>query len=422
MATEAAGKVCYILKRFPRLSETFILNEIRALERLGLELLIVSLLPREEGLQHSAVSEVRATVYYLPAEWLEMIPRALKPHVAVVAVSPARYLKAAGKALWLGVRYAHPVTTLKSFMRAVFVAAKCRQDNIRHLHAHFANTPTRVAYFVSILCDIPFSFTTHAKDLYLSSEDAIRDRVTAAKFVLTCTKYNLDYVKGLVPAEHWHKVHLVYHGADLTAFSAYLRGDDPARQVSADAAPVILSVGRLVPKKGMRCLISACALLRDRGIPFRCKIVGTGPLRNDLQQQIHDLGLADRVALLGAMTHDDLVDVYGQATAFALVPQITENGDRDGIPNVLVEAMAAGLPVVSTSVSGIPELIEHGHTGLLVPPNDPQAAASSLELLLKDSDTRRHVSAAAQRQLQERFECWESTKAIHALLLEGARA
>src|SRR5262249_40421790 len=148
---------------------------------------------------------------------------------------------------------------------------------------------------------------------------------------------------------------------------------------------------RLVPKKGMRCLVSACALLRDRGIAFRCKIVGTGPLRNDLQTQIDDLGLRDQVTLLGAMTHDDLLNVYGQATAFALVPQIAEDGDRDGIPNVLVEAMAAGLPVVSTSVSGIPELIEHGRTGLLVPPNDPHAAAAALEHLLQDTEARRHV-------------------------------
>jgi glycosyltransferase involved in cell wall biosynthesis len=155
---------------------------------------------------------------------------------------------------------------------------------------------------------------------------------------------------------------------------------------------------------------------------FRCKIVGTGPLRDDLQKQIDELGLRDQVTLVGAMTHDDLVGVYGQATAFALVPQITENGDRDGIPNVLVEAMAAGLPVVSTSVSGIPELIEHGRTGLLVQPNDPDAAAAALERLLQDSEARRDVATAAQTQLKERFECWESTKAIHALLMEGASA
>ena len=422
MATELSGHVCYILKRFPRLSETFILNEIRALERLGLELLIVSLLPREAGPEHSAVSEVQAKIYYPPAEWLHIFRTALMPHIAVASSSPRRYLKAAAKALWLGVRYAHPITTLKSFMRAVFVAARYRRENIRHFHAHFANTPTKVAYFASILCNILFSFTTHAKDLYLSSEDAIRDRVGAAKFVLTCTNYNLTYIRGLVAAEHRHKIHLVYHGADLTAFSAYLRGDGLTPQIFADTAPIILSVGRLVPKKGMQCLVSACALLRDRGMAFRCNIVGTGPLRDDLRIQIDDLGLADQVTLLGAMTHDDLVGVYGQATAFALVPQITENGDRDGIPNVLVEAMAAGLPVVSTSVSGIPELIDHGRTGLLVPPNDPQATAAALERLLQDSEARRHVSTAAQSQLKERFECWESTKTIHALLMEGTTA
>jgi glycosyltransferase involved in cell wall biosynthesis len=188
---------------------------------------------------------------------------------------------------------------------------------------------------------------------------------------------------------------------------------------ATDVSPIILSVGRLVPKKGMGCLIAACGHLRDRGMAFRCQIVGGGPLRDELQAQIDGLGLAGTVTLLGAMTHDKLVNIYGRATVFALVPQIAEDGDRDGIPNVLVEAMAAGLPVVSTPVSGIPELVEHTRTGWLVPPNHPDAVADTLEHLLRDGKARQHVSVAARQHVTERFECWRLTKAIHALLLEG---
>ncbi len=412
-------KVCYVLKRFPRLSETFILNEVRALERLGIELTIVSLLPREEGLHHSTVSEVRAPVHYMPADARGLIRAAIGPHVTIFVAFPIQYLATLGRALWLAIRYRHPSATFKNFIRAVVVAAKCRQEHVRHVHAHFANTPTRVAYFVSTLCGIPFSFTAHAKDLYLSTPDAIQDRVAGAKFVVTCTQYNVEYLKQLVPVEDWKKIHLVYHGADLAEFPGP-PGAAPFSGQRTDGSPIILSVGRLVPKKGMKCLIEACATLRNRGVPFRCRIVGSGPLRNQLQSQIEHLGLADRVVLLGSMTHDTLIGVYGEATVFALVPQIAEDGDRDGIPNVLIEAMAAGLPVVSSTISGIPELIKDGVTGVLVKPNDATAIADAIADLLRNRPAREYVAAAGRRHVMAHFECWHSTRQIQSLLLEGS--
>ena len=419
MPCRESGRVCYILKRFPRLSETFILNEIRALERLGTDLTIVSLLPRESGRHHSTVTEVRAPIRYLPNEWPGLWRGALRPNLSSLIQSPARYLYTATAALWLATRYGRPIATLKNFMRGVMVADLCRRNNAVHIHAHFANTPTRVAYFASMLLGTPFSFTAHAKDLYLTTKDAIQDRVSAAKFVLTCTKYNVEYMRDFVPIEHWEKIHLVYHGTDLSAFSAYLEEVESTLPQSNSHGPVILSVGRLVPKKGMNNLLAACALLRDRGLAFQCRIVGTGPLKDGLQKQIDDLDLDHMVKLVGAKTHDELVAYYGQATVFALLPQVEENGDRDGIPNVLVEAMAAGLPIVSTSVSGIPELIEHGRTGFLVQPSDPAAAAAALERLLNDDEIRQRISKTAKSQLTRNFECWESTKAIHNLLAEA---
>lgn len=416
MTTETQGAVCYLLKRFPRLSETFILNEIRALERLGTRLSIISLLARPNDRQHAAVAEVRAPVEYLPETWGRLLVAAMKANGRVLRFGGFRYFRALGWALWIVLRFGHPLATFKRFLRATLVADSCIRQNIRHIHAHFANTPTSVAHLVSIMCGIEFSFTTHAKDLYLTDKTAIAQRVEAAKFVLTCTRYNLDYLKGFVPRSAWEKLHVIYHGIDLAAFSSYFAGEVGARAVARHDVPTILSVGRLVPKKGMRDLVTACGLLRDRGISFRCDIVGEGPLREELQQHIGELRLLDIVSLLGSMTHDHLIEVYGQATLFVLAPQITENGDRDGIPNVLVEAMAAGLPVVSTTVSGIPELVEHGRTGILVQPADPAALATAIAGLLPDLSARNAFAAAAQCQLKERFECWESTKAIHSLL------
>lgn len=415
-STVESKRVCYILKRFPRLSETFILNEIRALERLGTDLTIVSLLPREEGLHHSTVSEVRAPLRYLPNEWPGLWRAAPSAHGASFAARPGRYVRTAVAALWLAIRHGNPLATLKNFMRGVMVAELCRTGAVAHIHAHFANTPTRVAYFASMLLGIPFSFTAHAKDLYLTSKDAIQDRVSAAKFVLTCTRHNVEYLHGFIPAVDREKIHLVYHGTDLSAFSAYLQGAAAGPEPSNDDGPIILSVGRLVPKKGMNHLLAACAMLRDRGLVFQCRIVGAGPLKDDLQRQISELGLDRQVKLVGSMTHDELVAYYSKATVFALLPQIEDNGDRDGIPNVLVEAMAAGVPIVSTAVSGIPELIEHDKTGILVEPSDPAAAAAALETLLNDAHARRRIAAKAKLQLTRNFECWESTKAIHTLL------
>jgi glycosyltransferase involved in cell wall biosynthesis len=268
-----------------------------------------------------------------------------------------------------------------------------------------------------MLTGLPFSFTTHAKDLYLTPPRITQRRVAAAQFVLTCTQYNLGFLKRLIDSEHWRKLHLVYHGIDLSAFSGLPEQHPASAGAPTKAVPVILSVGRLVPKKGMKALIEGCALLLQHGVEFECRIVGQGPLQGELQKQIVSLGLVDRVRLMGAMAHDQLIDLYRRATVFALLPQITRDGDRDGIPNVLVEAMAACVPVVSTSVSGIPELVEDHRTGLLVQPQDPVAAAAAIERLLRDSELRGELTSAARRQLRHRFECWESTKAIQALLL-----
>ena len=406
----------FVLKRYPRLSETFILNEIRALERLGMRLSLFSLLRSEEAHLHPTLQEVRAPVHYMPKRWLDKARVAAGAHLAVVATAPLRYLHALGLAISWAARTRRPFSVGKHFVRAGFVAAHCRKQGVRHLHAHFANAPASVARLASVMCGIPYSFTTHAKDLYLSSKFALSRRVKHASFVLTCTQHNVDYLRSFLPPEERDKIRLVYHGIDLSAFTG------GAAETPHDSPPLILSVGRLVPKKGMSDLLDACRLLRERGVRFRCAVVGEGPLRGELERRIAELGLADQVDLLGAMAHDRLIDLYGKAALFTLACHVTEDGDRDGIPNVLVEAMASRLPVVSTRVSGIPELVEHEVNGVLVEPRDSGALADALQRLLGDPQERARLAAAARRGVEDGFECWETAKEVRSLLLAGATA
>lgn len=410
--------VGFILKRYPRLSETFILNEIRALERLGMRLSLFSLLRAEEAHCHPTVSEVRAPVHYSPAGWPAKIGVHAWAHLAMALAAPGRYLAALGLAARWALRSAEPMAVAKQFLRAGRVARHCRAEGIRHLHAHFANAPATVARFASVMCGIGYSFTTHAKDLYLSPQATLHWKVRHASFVLTCTQHNVDYLRSFLPAEERNKIRLVYHGIDLSAFAG-------AATESANAdedVPLLLSVGRLVPKKGMADLISACQLLRERGVRFNCAIVGEGPLRDELDRRIAALQLGDRVRLLGAMAHDSLIELYGRAALFTLACHVTEDGDRDGIPNVLVEAMASRLPVVSTRVSGIPELVEDGHNGVLVEPRAPVALADALQRLLEDPQARARLGAAARGTVEGSFECWENAKEVHSLLLARVAA
>lgn len=417
MTQNKSRAIGYLLKRYPRLSETFILNEMRALERLGTQLHVFSLMRPEETLSHPAVLELQAPVTYFPAAWATKIPAVVKAHATIAWTAPSRYVHAAGLAFWWSVRSRRPFAVWKQFLRSGYMAVACHQQQIQHLHAHFANAPTTVARLVSVMCNIPYSFSTHAKDLYLTPKKVMRRRIGSASFVLTCTRHNLEYLQSFLPQQDWPKIHLVYHGIDLAAFP-FPAGTAPLIPVDLPV-PLILSVGRLVPKKGLNDLISACQLLKARGVKFRCAIVGGGPLRAELEDQINKLGLDDTVTLLGAMAHDRLVALYGQASVFALSPQVMEDGDRDGIPNVLAEAMAAGLPVVSTCVSGIPELVEDGRTGLLVGSKDPVALADAVERLLRDPQKGHSLAVAARRKMEDSFECWETTKAVQKLLQVG---
>lgn len=404
--------IAYVLKRYPRLTETFILNEIRAMERLGHRLEIFSLLPPEPPPYHSTVAEVRAPVTHLPVAWGAKLAAVARGHATTFAASPTRYAGALGHAVRRSLGPPAPLSVWRQFLRAGFFAAAARRLGVGQLHAHFANAPSAVAHFVNLMTGTPFSFTAHAKDIYLTPAHLIRERVAAAGFIATCTGYNADFLRALLPQAMRHKVNLVYHGIDLSLF----RFRPPPYTFNATRKPLILCVARLVPKKGVDDLIAACAVLQRAGVRFRCEIVGDGPLRAEIENAISSAGLGEDVALLGPMTHARLIEHLGEADLFALAPCIAEDGDRDGIPNAIVEAMAIGVPVVSSDISGIPEMVMHEKSGLLVPPRDRAALAAAMARVLADPVLGRRLARTARARLDRCFNCWENTRELGGLM------
>lgn len=398
-------RIGYVLKRYPRLSETFIVQEILQMESRGADLVLFPIMDPHEPLQNPAIERVRAPVQYLQRSFRQDLPRMLRSHGRLLVHRPIGYVRAVGHLL----RGSRSLASLRAFAQAGRLADSALEQGVDHLHAHFAHNPTSLARYASLLTGIPYSFTAHAKDLYLSNPNSLRNKAELATFITTCTDFNRRYLEEILPSELHPKIHVVYHGVDTDRFV-------PFSTRPAPIVPRILSVGRLVPKKGYRYLIDAARLLHERGIAFRLDIYGGGELRDALRRQIERAGLSGMVHLHGAQTQDELLEIYGQCDIFALAPVVTEDGDRDGIPNVLMEAMAIGLPPVSTVISGIPELIAHGSNGLLVSPADPTALADALAELLLSPPLRARLGTEARVSVVRRFDARENVRSLAALL------
>ncbi len=428
----AEGAIGYILKSYPRTSETFIANEIYLLEKLGLKLKIFSILERHDPQRHAVVDATRAPVHHLPQltplsempflYWLRQNgPKFFKSHWRLLKARPVSYAQTLLAAIRLAFKHRqgswrNPETGfIKEFLQAGHIAQQVlATGGIRHLHAHFCHTATTVAMFTSGLCGLPFSFTAHAKDIYvpaLNPGDLLQTKMRRAKFVATCARANQEHLAALGVKET--PIYVIYHGLDTRRFS-------PRDTVSEDGAlPVLLAVGRLVEKKGFSFLIEACRLLKDRGYRFQCQLVcGAGPCERQIVSLIQELGLEDTVVMRPAVTQEELRHIYQQATLFTLPCQITENNDRDGIPNVLVEAMAVGLPVVSTNISGIPELIEHGVSGLLAPEKDASALADAIAELLSAPALRQELGGAAREKVCRLFDAESNILTLYRLFLD----
>ena len=405
--------IAYIVKAWPRLSETFILNEIISLERHGVTIRIFSVRERDPGPAHSKVAQVRAEVTYLAfwPNWRRTIPANLRTFCR----HPERYVQVLLQAIKVNVIRHHRFAPPWHFFEAAYLTDILFREPANHLHAHFASTPTLVAMYAHRLSGIPYTFTAHAKDIYVTDPEVFRAKLEEAQAVVTCTQYNRGFLSEQYGPLCNDKVHSIYHGLDASQFNFQL----PTKACSSP--PMILSVARLVEKKGLSNLLAAADILRRRGRVFDVEIIGSGPQREVLKAQAKRLGLADRIRLPGAQAHGAVCLAYRQASIFVLPSVIASNGDRDGIPNVLLEAMASGVPIVSTPVSGIPELIEPGVDGLLVPPNDPTALAEAIDKLLASQELRESLARAARSKIESSFSLDASAERLLAIFGEPER-
>jgi glycosyltransferase involved in cell wall biosynthesis len=404
--------VGYVLKGWPRISELFIASEIYRLEQAGLNLRLYVIKPPDESETHPVVERIRAQPEYLPpttslskttlVRWLRENLRPFVPALARTARRHPRGLaRAAGNALAQSVRARKGFVAwprklyLKELLQAVALADRLADaPDVRHLHAHFAHGTTTVTWFASTITGLPFSFTGHAKDIYapaLNPAGLLRRKLRAAAFAVTCTEANVRHLESIAPEA---TVHRVYHG--LNADFTRLLGEEVTAAPGPNGMLRLLGVGRLVPKKGFDTMVEACALLRDRGVPFEAVIVGpddaAGPA---VRTRIRELGLEGRIRLHGQMSQAELLEEYRRASAFCLPCRVLDDGDRDGIPNVLAEAMAAGAPVVTTPISGIPEIVRDGVNGLFVRPDDPEGLADAVLRLREDRALARRISEQA---------------------------
>ncbi len=410
-------RLAYLMGTFPALTETFIIGEIQALRAQGVELHLFALCRPEGVHQMPEGADLAANTRYSPSfvSW-----DLWGPNLRALRRSPARYLRILGSLL--ARTLLNPIHCIKSlglFPAAVAFAEVIRERGIEHIHAHWATYPATAAYIISRLLDIPYSLTAHIYDATLIRA-MMREKFRQAEFVVTCTRWNRQLITAIVP-EAKAKILVNYHGISLDKFVPN------GRRVSQNQDNFhILSCGSLYPRKGFPDLLEACRFLRDRGWKFQCTIIGEGPLRSQLEGFIRKHHLTGYVQLRGALPQKEVIQHYRTADLFVL-PCMTDylgwdelttdpmlllevglaipfRPITDGIPNVLVEAMAMGVPVVSTPVAGIPELIKDGRTGLLVPERNPTALAKAIEHLLKDPGLRQELARKARDTVRRRFD------------------
>ncbi len=407
-------KLAIVLKGYPRLSETFIAQEIRALELRGFELCIFSLRHPYDPATHPIHAEIEAPVYYLP-EYLHD--------------DPARVLGAALRLCWKAGFWCALASFLVDLLREptrnrmrrfgqALVLAREMPPSVEHYYAHFMHTPSSVCYYAAVINRRSWSISAHAKDIWTIKEHELRKKLNACDWIVTCTAANAAYLSSLDPSAG--KINLLYHGLDFSRF------DHNQTQASKhDGSDVnntvrLVSVGRAVDKKGYEFLLAALAALPPE-LCWRFVHIGGGELLEALQAQARELGLENRIDWLGALPQTEVLERYRDADLFVLPSRISDDGDRDGLPNVLMEAQSQALACLSTNISGIPELINHAENGWLVEQKDSGELAVALQRLISDPALRARLGQAGYQRVKQKFSMESGIDKLEQLLQQSTR-
>lgn len=393
------GKVVYLTSLFPVITQTFVSREIRELERRGIEVLIVSLRNDPQPMEDSELP--CAPVWYLPfffsrrlwsATLGVLVRYRCRPLVEMVSVAARLARRPMRAAKFLAV-----------FPKSLLLIKLLEEEGSFHLHAHWATVPTTCAYFIHRVTGWRFSFSAHAWDIFVTgNEILLPEKIRAADRVFTCTAYNQRYLERIGGKG---KITLAYHGLDLSRYSFCPPG--------GSSPPLIVAGGSLVAQKGLGVLLHALSLLRDRGREFRCVVLGEGPERPALETLRRHLRLEDEVSFPGFVPHRQVARLLVDADVFVMSSVQARGGFIDGLPNVVPEAMAAGAVVVASTISGIPEIIEDGQSGLLVTPGDAKELAEAMEYILSDRRLAQTLATRARQRVIERFDIARNIEPIY---------
>jgi glycosyltransferase involved in cell wall biosynthesis len=388
----------YLFERFPSFGQTFCYREVAELDRQGVVPAIFSIRnPRDEPPQDWDMRIVER-VHYLPEEKkllddvrLALRRRKLAPEIVTELEEWGRR------------------TDFLRLYQAIYVGLRLREMKIDHVHAHFAGMAARTAFWINKFFGSSFSFTAHANDIFTPRpfEIGLDKLVDAARAVVTETDYAAQFLRERFP-HRAGRIHRIYNGLDLSGFG---------RADFSSTPPLIIAVGRLIPKKGLGDLIRACGLLAKHGKSFQCEIVGEGPLENELRGQIEALGLQNRVVLSGAKPQSQVRQRLAAANIFVLPSVIDPDGGMDNLPTVIMEAMATGLPVVSTNIGGIPEMVVENETGFLVEPGDSEALAGPIEKIINDRCLAERLGQSGYKRVQSCFSIDNNVRELCALIL-----
>jgi colanic acid/amylovoran biosynthesis glycosyltransferase len=396
-------KVAYVVSSL-KISMTFVVNELEAHEKAGWQVLpLVSCKPSSfENLSDVMVKWNRQAIHR--PSILEQIVATLRE----IITHPLRFVKVL---LWLiTLLFRSPLEFVKALYELTvccYFANKCRHFGAEHIHVHFASRSLSLGLMMGILTGLPVSCTVHAFDIFTRSPASLKMRLAKCKFIASISKFNIEYLRKICSSTIADLCHVVHCGIDPEKFSSVSRQPESGR---------IISVCRLSPKKGLDIAVRICAKLRDNNVKFQYEIVGDGPQRQNLEDLIERLDLADKVKLLGAMSNDPLTELFSRTSVFLMPCVKTADGDMDGIPVAMMEAMSCEVPVVSTNISGIPEIVEDGITGRLAPENDVDSLVQILTELLEDMDKIERFGKAGRERVIKDFSISENAKKLRELI------